>query len=191
MGVRNARSDAAIGLSLDLNRNHEGRKILGEAIGVSVLSREVCHAKAVLSIIRAKSYKVSGQGDARYEIETLEDVHAFDDYTSAPLRACVTSEPNSSLQAYAYVQDPHWATKHKSQTLTDRLSIAASSIKLTEVYVLWHYGAHRLSRITAVNWIYFVIAAVIIQIIGVAREYNVESRHIRRLDILAGNLPTP
>ncbi|KAJ9649451.1 hypothetical protein H2199_000226 [Coniosporium tulheliwenetii] len=174
MGVRNARSDAAIGLSLDLNRRHKGRKTLGEAIGVSVLSREG-----------------SSQGDAQYEIETLEDVHAFDDYTSAPLRACVTLEPNSPLQAYTYVRDPHWATKHMSQTWTDCLSIAASSIKLTEIYVLWRYGAHRLCWITAVNWIYFVLAAVIIQIVGVAREYNVESRHIRCLDILAGNLPTP
>ena len=42
MGVRNSRSDEAIGLTLDLARSDRGKKIAGEAVGVSYATKLVC-----------------------------------------------------------------------------------------------------------------------------------------------------
>jgi hypothetical protein len=63
-------------------------------------------------------------------------------------------------------------------------------VKVTEVYILYHFGSRRIYWITGICWVYFLLATTIIQFFGLGRAYDERSNN-KCLDILAGKLPTP
>ncbi|TKA81155.1 hypothetical protein B0A49_02004 [Cryomyces minteri] len=181
MGVRNARSDAAIGHSLNLVRKMRGTKSIGEAIGISAQYEKS-------SIVR----KEGAQDESGPQVHITEDIYALEPATAEALRACPTLKKDTALQSFVYVRDPDWRREDRRRSLRnkDLLAMAASVSKLAEVYTLWRYGAGTLSFVTAVNWAYFLLSASILQISGVSREHEEDSLESSYIDILSGKLPT-
>jgi hypothetical protein len=114
---------------------------------------------------------------------------AFDEYTAGHLRTCASLEPNKPLQTHLYMKDAQWAPLHRSQTRADWISTFITLVKVTEVYVLYHFGSHRIYWITGICWVYFFLATIIIKYLGLGRAYD-ERNNNKCLDILAGKLPT-
>jgi hypothetical protein len=88
------------------------------------------------------------------------------------------------------MKDAQWAPLHRSQTRADWISAYITLLKVIEVYVLYHFGSYRIYWITAICWVYFLLATTIIQYFGLGRAYDERSNN-KCLDILAGKLPTP
>ncbi|KAK5016045.1 hypothetical protein LTR39_002289, partial [Cryomyces antarcticus] len=125
MGVRNARSDAAIGHSLNLARKMRGTKSIGEAIGISAQYEK-----------SSMVHKESAQDEPGPQVHITEDIYALEPATAEALRACPTLKKDSALQSFVYVRDPDWRRKDRRRSLRnkDLLAMAASVSKLAEVY---------------------------------------------------------
>lgn len=193
IGVRNNLSEASVGLSLDLNRNAKGVKHFGEAVGVSVSLLKVT-ATYFLYWCRAnvtQSIKVPNTGSMMdLHIRDFNDIYAFDNYTATSLRSCMQSEQHRPLRPYLFMRDPYWHILHKSEARKDWIGILLSLIKVVEVYVLYHYGSRKLCWVTGINWIFFFMSAIIIQLAGYGREHD-DQADCCCLDIVAGRLPLP
>ena len=70
------------------------------------------------------------------------------------------------------------------------LAIAATIPKLVETAVLWRYASWKLSVASTANWAFFFVAAVLLQALGISREFRDFSSDSRTCDILAGDIPT-
>lgn len=62
--------------------------------------------------------------------------------------------------------------------------------KLVEIVILWKHNAVSLSLISGLCWLYYFLAAIVLQSCGLSREYS-ETAEFREMDIIAGQLPTP
>jgi hypothetical protein len=63
-------------------------------------------------------------------------------------------------------------------------------MKLVETVILWQYAGWQLSLASTVSWTYFVLAAAILRILGLSREFSNLAPASRRHDIFAGDFPT-
>ena len=88
------------------------------------------------------------------------------------------------------MKDAQWAPLHRSQTRADWISTFITLIKVTEIYVLYHFGSRQIYWITGICWGYFLLTTTIIQFFGLGRAYDERSNN-KCLDILAGKLPAP
>ncbi|KAI1923074.1 hypothetical protein LOZ52_001229 [Ophidiomyces ophidiicola] len=73
---------------------------------------------------------------------------------------------------------------------SDWISTFITLIKILEVLLLYRFGFVRLFWMTGVPWIYFFLAASMLQLYGRGRAYTT-SDSSSCFDILAGKLPTP
>lgn len=72
----------------------------------------------------------------------------------------------------------------------DWIGILASLIKLLEVAIYWKHEAFKLCLVSGCCWMFFLCTSVLLQAIGLSREYSERVREYE-VDILAGDLPTP
>lgn len=59
-----------------------------------------------------------------------------------------------------------------------------------EIVILWKHNAVFLSLISGLCWLYYFLAAIVLQSYGLSREYS-ENASGHEVDIIAGQLPTP
>jgi hypothetical protein len=78
----------------------------------------------------------------------------------------------------------------RSDTAADWLLIAATLLKLVETVILWKYISWKLSAASSISWLFFFIAAVMLEAMGISREFGDADSNSRSTDILAGDLPT-
>lgn len=72
----------------------------------------------------------------------------------------------------------------------DWIAIAATLPKLVETVVLWQYASWKLSVASTMSWIFFLLAAVMLQALGVSRESKKTSSNSRLNDIYVGDFLT-
>ncbi|KAI1913664.1 hypothetical protein LOZ65_005793 [Ophidiomyces ophidiicola] len=189
MGVRTKGSDGAVGVTGSLRRSKKTLRSVGEAMGVMVKIDKSSSASCVSSFLyHNKGDKTSDTPNL--QCEAFEDVYAFDEHLAGPLRSCPLLGPTDRLQTHLYIRDSHWAGLHRSQVRSDWISTFITLIKISEVLLLYRFGSVRLFWMTGVPWIYFFLAASVLQLYGRGRAYTT-SDSSSCFDILAGKLPTP
>ncbi|CAF9934422.1 hypothetical protein IMSHALPRED_009712 [Imshaugia aleurites] len=179
LGVRNKETDAAIGLSLDLDsKSLQKKSRVTGAVGVA--------CKVGVRGVVSENARITS------DTETVEisrhDVYAFDQCTSGILELVPESE--GSLQTHVLIQDAYSRESSSRIAWTDWMVIASSFIKLLELAILWQNGATVLCLVSGCCWAYFLFVSVLLQLLGLSREFS-EKVNEREMDIVAGHLPTP
>ncbi|KAH7087991.1 hypothetical protein FB567DRAFT_423882, partial [Paraphoma chrysanthemicola] len=169
IGVRTNGSDTAVGCSTNLCRKPHTQRITGEAVGVLVTWKT---SSTLLDL----------------DCDAFEDIYAFDERTAGPLRSCTTLEPGEYLRAHAYVY--RYAAEDALQVKADWLYTFLTTSKIAEMYLLYHVGSPRIFWVTGVAWVYFFLAAIVLQLLRVSRRTSYE-KHSTYIDVVAGRLPTP
>ena len=182
LGVRNKETDAAIGLSLDLDSKSLQKKsrVTTGAVGVA------CKV-GVRGVVSENAHITS-------DTETVEisrhDVYAFDQCTSGILELVPESEAPGSFQTHVLVQDSYSRESNTRNAWTDWMAMLFSAIKVLELAILWKNDATVLSLISGCCWAFFLFVSVLLQLLGLSREFS-EKVSEREMDIVAGQLPTP
>ncbi|RYO92976.1 hypothetical protein DL766_009920 [Monosporascus sp. MC13-8B] len=176
---------AAFGLRSRVERSIEAGATQGGIAGISVtLSKKTPSGK--------------GLPDATSMPLSTQYVYAFDGYTSAILRNCPSAEHGTPARIVHYVRGRQWAASRRQQNILDWLSICASLLKLAEAFAIWQYGSFILALLTMINWAWFFLSAILLQLAGLAREHSKyfdasEEKKIAKgycYDYLAGDLPS-
>lgn len=115
------------------------------------------------------------------------DSYALDQYMTSKLELLPES---SNFLAHVLAPDPYAAQRTRENAWRDWIGIIASFGKLAEIAVLYLHHAPILCIISGCCWLYFLLAAAILQYVGVSREYP-EGSGRPEVDIIAGQLPTP
>ena len=181
LGVRNKETDAAVGLSLDLDSKSLQKKArLAGAVGVA------CKV-GVRGVVSENAHMTS-------DTETVEisrhDVYAFDQCTSGILELVPKREATGPFQTHVLIQDAYSRESSTRNAWTDWMAILFSVIKLLELAILWENGATVLCLISGCCWAFFLFASILLQLLGLSREFS-EKVIEREMDIIAGQLPTP
>ena len=181
LGVRNKETDAAIGLSLDLDSKNLQKRSRGTgAVGVA------CKV-GVRGTVSENAHITS-------DTETVElschDIYAFDRCTSGILELVPESQATESFQTHVLIQDAYSRESSTRTAWTDWMAILFSVIKVLELAVLWQNGATVLCIITGSCWAFFLLVSILLQLLGLSREFS-ETVKEREMDIVAGQLPTP
>ncbi|KAF8847989.1 hypothetical protein BDZ45DRAFT_733241 [Acephala macrosclerotiorum] len=170
VGVRSAKSDAVVGLSLDLSKSFKYRSCNGAPKAVE------CEIQ-----IGTRGKKVKGL----IELECRE-VYAFEQRTASILNVIPESRPGEELKVYSFIQDPWHETTTSSYFKLDCVLLAFSTVaKLAEFLVLRKYGAFLLAWITISSWLFFFSAALTLRLHDL-RKYSPKSE----IDIITGSLLT-
>lgn len=125
-------------------------------------------------------------------------VYAFDGYTSAILRNCMSSEHGAPARFVRYVRTSQWKALRRRRNVLDWISTGASLLKLVEAFAIWQNGSIVLGLLTVANWAWFFLCAVCLQLAGLSREYseyfdaNDDTKNSKGYchDYLAGELPS-
>lgn len=181
LGVRNKETDAAIGLSLDLDsKTLQKKSRVTGALGVA------CKV-GVRGVVSENAHITS-------DTETVEisrhDVYAFDQCTLGILELVPEYEATGSFQTHVLIQDAYSRESSTRNAWTDWMAILFSVIKLVELVTLWEHGAIALCLISGCCWAFFLFVSVLLQLLGLSRELS-EKVNEREMDIIAGHLPTP
>lgn len=118
------------------------------------------------------------------------DIYAFDQYTSGKLEVLPDNASTKSIQAHLLARDPHSKERRMRNAVRDWTGILISTSKLVEIVILWKHDAVSLSLINGLCWLYYFLAAAVLQLCGLSREYS-EAAKCCEVDIIAGQLPTP
>ncbi|KAL9125924.1 MAG: hypothetical protein Q9217_004945 [Psora testacea] len=177
IGVRSKETDAAIGVSLDLNV--KGHKIQRRAASACGIACKVAINSSDKAVSESDSAEIS-----------RHDTYAFDQSSSGLLDLIPESGPHDALQSYVLVQDTYVREHIRIIRWKDWVAIFASMLKLAEVFVLWRYEATILTLISGCSWVFFFAASILLQLLGVSREYH-KGKTRWDVDMVAGQLPTP
>ena len=181
LGVRNEETDAAIGLSLDLDsKSLQKKSRVTGAVGVA------CKV-GVRGVVSENAHITS---DAETVEISRHDVYAFDQCTSGILELVPESEATGSFLTHVLIQDAYSRESSTRTSWTDWMAILISAIKLSELATLWQHGATVLCLISGCCWAFFFLVSVLLQLLGLSREFS-EKVDEREMDIVAGQLPTP
>ncbi|KIM92268.1 hypothetical protein PILCRDRAFT_57320 [Piloderma croceum F 1598] len=172
LGVRNAVSDLNLGMSLRLeaeySRDEKARKDLGEVKAIT------CKNERTSRNIR-------------------RDVYAFDRSTFAMIETVPAIKPGDPLTVFTFTDydSTHLALQESdnNNSRQDWIAIVLSLPKVVELYVLWREGARTLSWVSCFVWLYFLIAALALQLSEAVRQHVSDSRD-GGLDIITGHLPS-
>ncbi|RYP03363.1 hypothetical protein DL764_005178 [Monosporascus ibericus] len=176
---------ASVGLSSRIERSIEAGATQGDIAGISVtLSKRVLSGK--------------GPPNATSTPLSTRYVYAFDGYTSAILRNCPSAEHGAPARIVHYVRGRQWKASRQQQNILDWLSICASLLKLAEAFAIWQYGSFILALLTLINWAWFFLSAMLLQLAGLSREHSKyfdaseegETAKGYCYDYLAGDLPS-
>lgn len=182
LGVRNKETDAAIGLSLDLDSKSLQKKSRATTGAVGVACKV-----GVRGVVEENAHITS-------DTETVEisrhDVYAFDQCISGILELVPKSEATEFFQTHVLIQDAYSRESNRRNVWTDWMAILFSVIKLLELAILWENGATVLCLISGCCWAFFLFVSVLLQFLGLSREFS-EKVSEREMDIVAGQLPTP
>lgn len=119
------------------------------------------------------------------------DVYAFDQQTANILNLLPgVKSTKDTVGVYVLAHDPFSTATLVRLIWKDWWSLAGSLVKLAEVAMLWKQGATRLCWVTSINWSYFFLATVILQMRGISRERD-RSTNTSEIDVIAGDIPTP
>ena len=118
------------------------------------------------------------------------DVYGLDSHMTSKLDLVPEVLPESTFLAHVVAPDPYAIERSRKNGLKDWIAIFASFGKLAEVIVLWLYNARMLCMISGLCWIYFLLASIILQSLGLSREYP-EGSDRPEIDTITGQLPTP
>ncbi|KAL9610885.1 MAG: hypothetical protein Q9167_004426 [Letrouitia subvulpina] len=162
IGVKNEETDAALGSVLTLSDK-------------SLQSRQ----------------RATGTGNHFEAKEVLrQDVYAFDQSTTSLLELVPEISTTESLQVHVLIPGGLQQERAAQMFWRDWIGILASLIKLLEITIYWKHEAFKLCLVSGCCWIFFLCTSVLLQAIGLSREYSERVRECE-VDILAGNLPTP
>jgi hypothetical protein len=117
-------------------------------------------------------------------------VHAFNRRVTYVLDSFDACQLGEDLKVYSYVQNVYHQESNLRQTRKDWAYLAASTIKLAEVGLLWSYGAGLLAVVTLLTWLFFFLTAIILLVYGHSLEHT-GSTLASEVDVIAGTLPTP
>ncbi|GJJ14367.1 hypothetical protein Clacol_008631 [Clathrus columnatus] len=175
IGIRSTISDSVLGMSLDWDSTHalKVRKKMPQAIAI------VCENHSASS-------SEDGSNQENSPASTTRDVYAFDRSTASKIQV-VPETGDGSFRVFAYADYTYIRIHNTGFQVT---AIILSLLKFSETAVLhFFYNAPLLAVISTLPWIYFFIAAVLIEI----HEMRLKRIPIIRdgeLDIIAGTLPT-
>lgn len=181
LGVRSRETDAAIGLSLDLDsKTLQKKSRVTGALGVA----------CKVGVRGAVSENAHSTSDTETVEISRHDVYAFDQCTSGILELVPESEVTGSLQTNVLIQDAYSRESSTRNAWTDWMAILFSVVKLVELVALWEHGATALCLISGCCWAFFLFVSVLLQLLGLSREFSEKVKE-REMDIIAGQLPTP
>ena len=181
LGVRNKETDAAIGLSLDLDSKSLQKRSRGTgAVGVA------CKV-GVRGVVSENAHMTS---DTETVQVSRHGVYAFDQCTSGILELVPEAEATGSFVTHVLIQDAYARESSLRNSWTDWLAILFSVVKLLELATLWKNGATVLCLITGCCWVFFLFVSILLQLLGLSREFSEKVKE-REMDIVAGQLPTP
>lgn len=198
LGLRSSATDSSVGLSFDLASKFRfdalGRKMQIEAVGIACEGRVVSMAKPetgqhlfLLTMILTCSQGNTRTGNPleRSVYVSSRDIYAFDRFTYFPLQHIPPSGVGDSLKTRKLERDPYY---QDPIARWDLICLTGSLTKMIEILVMCKVHAKLLGVLSALPWIYFFICAVILHQQKLTRGYISDNR---RVDIVAGQLPTP
>lgn len=171
LGLRSKIVDSAVGMSLEIDNTKAFHNIDSEApCGILVP-----HA--------GRDLKEAGRSAPASELPRV--VFAFERNTTSIISNLPSTSPGEKLEIYQFAKDRGPDGVHN--TANDRIALAASLLKLTEVYALWKFGATTIWWVTGLAWGHGFLAASIILAFDLSRE----SSKLGQVDIVTGELPSP
>lgn len=180
LGVRNAATDFAIGLDLDLGTDYvpkeiKARRNLEPSVGI------VCERK----FVRPKKEK-DGISETDNILVGARDVYAFDQFTANQSHTAPSCRMGEPLLVHIYVAGPK---STGNVVWRDWLALALSLIKISELVTLWRLGAIALCCASGLAWLYFFISALILKACNLCWG-PLKNFHTGQYDIIAGQLPS-
>jgi hypothetical protein len=180
LGVRNSATDSAIGLILDLGmdfvtQENKARRNLDSAVGIACERKFIRPSKDHDEKTFASDNILVGS----------RDVYAFDQFTANQSHTTPTCSVGESLNLLIDCAGPE---STGNIVRKDWLKLALSLIKISELLLLWIFGATVLGCVSSLAWFYFFISAVILKACNLARG-PVKNFHTGQYDIIAGQLP--
>ncbi len=94
------------------------------------------------------------------------------------------------FQTHVLIQDAYSKENNTRIAWVDWIGIISSSVKIPELFILWKYNAIDLVLISACCWGFFLISSMLLQVLGLSREYSDRMKE-QEIDLVAGMLPTP
>lgn len=173
LGLRSKIVDSAVGMSLEIDNTKAFHNIDSEA-PCGILVPYVDY-----------DYDLKEVGRSAPANELPRVVFAFERNTASIISNLPSTSPGEKLEIYQFSKDRGPDGAHN--ILNDRIALAASLLKLTEVYALWKFGATTIWWVTGLAWGHGFLAASIILAFDLSRE----SSKLGQVDIVTGELPSP
>jgi len=101
------------------------------------------------------------------------DVYAYDSSTSAMIRGVAETEPGKPTRIFTYVYYS-FARAHNKRVQVGAICLSFS--KLIEAYILWRNDSAMLAVFTSIPWCYFLISAIIVEVIELKRAARPETK---------------
>lgn len=115
---------------------------------------------------------------------SITSIYALDKYTSGIVQSRLSFQDDNSQHIFAYTQDGSSAAD-----TYDWIAILLSLIKLVETVVLWSQASWELGIASSASWAFFFISALVLQLLGISREFKHPSTS-RLRDVILGEFPT-
>jgi hypothetical protein len=120
-----------------------------------------------------------------------EEVRIFDHYHQKLLQQCQIIRPDRPIIPYIYTQDlAFWQQKRRKRLTRDFISFSLSLLKFTEFLAMWYLDAQLLASVGMLNWAFFWLAGVTLQILGLSRENEGPGNPKTTLDLIQGEIPS-
>lgn len=118
------------------------------------------------------------------------DIYALDQSTLGILELVPEQQAHESLHVHLLAHDVYQQARSLRNSWKDWTGIFASVLKLVEITILWRHQALKLCLISGCCWAFYLCAAVVLQSMGLSREYSEKVKE-REIDLVTGQLPTP
>ena len=115
----------------------------------------------------------------------VDYIYTVDESMAGSVRSCPPSNGDSAPVVFAYASDGP-----KNASRNDWLAISATMTKLVETFVLLRLTGWPLCLASSMTWLYFLLAAIMIQLSGLSRGFGSTVAEHRRQDLFVGDLPT-
>lgn len=185
LGLRSTAVDSAVGMSLEIDSTKQAPHNADSGAPCGILLLRTNGEASRGAIMDSKEIGKSLHTSPESEKHQPRAVFTFGRNIASVISNLPSTSPGEEPEIYWFSQDRGPDGVHN--TKNDRITLAASLLKLLEVYTLWRAGATTIWWVTGLAWAHGLLAALVLLSLGLSRE----SSKLGQVDIVTGELPTP